>query len=60
MVSLQRQCLQQRVVSTSQKLIKDVEVALSFGLMNDTRLLQQVIQNMATYWIALNSSMNNR
>jgi hypothetical protein len=34
-------------------LVKDVEVALSFGLMNDTLLLQQIIQNMATYWIAL-------
>ena len=39
------------VRQTLQQLVEDVEVPLSWLLFHHTRLLQQVVENMATRWV---------
>lgn len=46
-VTFQVQMLQERVVSTAQKLIENVEVSLVGILMHNARLFQQVVQDVA-------------
>lgn len=45
-VALQVQALQKSIVGAFQKLIEDVEVSLVGVLMNDSRLLEQVVQDV--------------
>lgn len=46
--TLQAQLLQQSCIRARDQLIEDVEVALSCGLGHDARLLQQIVEDVAT------------
>ena len=47
--------VEQLRVSTLQQLVEDVEVSLTGCLVHHSRLLQQVIIDMATNWSSLNT-----
>lgn len=47
-VTFQVQMFQQCVVSTAQKLIENVEISLVGVLVNDARLLQQIVQDVSS------------
>lgn len=47
-VSFQVQPLQERIIRATQELIEDVEVSLVVVLVHDTRLLKQIVQDIAT------------
>jgi hypothetical protein len=46
-VSFQVQPLQKRIIRATQELIEDVEVSLVVVLVHDTRLLKQIVQDIA-------------
>ena len=49
----QVQVLQEVVGGPCQKLVEDVEVSLSFLLVDNSRLFQEVVEDVAAQWIAL-------
>lgn len=55
-VSLQAQLVQQVVVPSFHYLIEDVKVPLPVILMNDPRLLQQVVEDVAPNCVPLRAS----
>lgn len=52
-VATQMQMFQKRVIGTAQKLVEDVEISLVGVLMNNARLLQQIVQDIASVWNSL-------
>lgn len=48
-IPFQLQLLQQPLIGAGQQLIENVEVPFATALMDDTRLLQQIVKNVATF-----------